>query len=59
MLLVISTVLECTMGFAMPAGTPPNVIVVCTGRFVPGAVAVDALSLPAIVRVLSIWCRVG
>ena len=49
-LLMVACALACTTGFAVPAGTPPNALVFCTGRvsigrFVRRGLVVDLFSL--------------
>lgn len=58
-LLMISSALACTTGFAMPAGTPPNAIVFATerisiGRFVRIGLVVDLLGLVLIVALMMV-----
>ncbi|MEZ5979306.1 MAG: DASS family sodium-coupled anion symporter [Planctomycetota bacterium] len=53
-LLMVSCALACTLGFAVPAGTPPNALVFSTerisiGRFVRTGALVDVLGLVLIV----------
>lgn len=63
-LLMVSTALACTTGFAVPAGTPPNALVFSTerisiGRFVRTGLVVDALSLASIVAWMLVWRMLG
>jgi sodium-dependent dicarboxylate transporter 2/3/5 len=53
-LLLIACSIACTLGFAMPAGTPPNALIFGTGRmsmgrFVRAGLVVDLFALIAIV----------
>jgi len=53
-LLLIACSIACTLGFAMPAGTPPNALIFGTGRmsmgrFVRAGLVVDLFALVAIV----------
>lgn len=63
-LLMISAALTCTAGFAVPAGTPPNALAFATervsiGRFVRTGLAIDGLSLVAIVALVLAHHLVG
>ena len=58
-LLMISSALACTTGFAMPAGTPPNALVfasgrISIGRFVRVGLVIDLLGLVLIVAMMMI-----
>jgi len=63
-LLMVSSALACTTGFAVPAGTPPNALVFSTerisiGRFVRVGALVDGLSLLSIVALMMLWKWLG
>lgn len=63
-LLMITAALTCTAGFAVPAGTPPNALAYATGRvsigrFVRTGLAVDGLSLVAIVALVLVHHLAG